>query len=146
MRRLVRTLLVAVAIVGFASGDTLSGPGDAALAQELAPLQVSLAGEAGEAAVAAHRSVIAAEQLSDRQYSVGRWHSYAVAHTGRRAVEAPPRLGEAQVDEQAVTLGFGQRASRDFRWGVALSLGRHDNGVQGAALESETAVGSLHGT
>ncbi|MDD9993206.1 MAG: autotransporter domain-containing protein [Rhodospirillales bacterium] len=135
----------------FADDKHPSGGAHAILARVVtatlkAPIQVSLAGEAGEAAVAAHRSVVAAEQFSDRERSVGRWHSYAVAHTGRRAVDAPPRLGEAQVDEQAVTLGFGQRASRDFRWGVALSLGRHDNGVEGAALESETAVGSLHAT
>ncbi len=111
-----------------------------------APVQVSLAGEAGEAAVAAHRSVIAAEQFAERERSVGRWHSFVLAHSGRRAVDAPPRLGEAEVDEHAVTFGLGQRASRDFRWGVALSLGRHDNGVEGATIESDTAIGSLHGT
>ena len=32
-----------------------------------APVQVSLAGEAGEAAVAAQRSAVAAERLSNRQ-------------------------------------------------------------------------------
>ena len=134
----------------FADDKHPSGAGhemlaSAVLAALAAPVQVSLAGEAGEAAVAAHRSIVAAEQLSDRGRPVGQWHSFVLAHTGRRAVDAPPRLGEAEVDEQAVTLGLGQRASRDFWWGAALSLGRHDSGVVDATLESDTAVGSIHG-
>ena len=146
MRLLVRNILVAFAFVGFASGDILSISGNAALAQELAPLQVSLAGEAGEAAVAAHRSVLAAERLSDRERPAGQWHSFVLAHTGRRAVDAPPPLGEAHAEEHAVTLGFGQQLEPGCWWGVALSLGRHDNTVLGARLEGDTAVGSLYGT
>ena len=146
MRPLIRSLLVVVAIAGFASGDVLSSSGNAALAQELAPLQVSLAGEAGEAAVAAHRSVLAAERLSDRERPDGQWHSFVLAHTGRRAVDAPPRLGEAHADEHAVTLGFGQQLEPGCWWGVALSMGRHDSTVSSARLEGDTAVGSLYGT
>ena len=146
MRLLVRNILVAFAFVGFASGDILSASGSAALAQELAPLQVSLAGEAGEAAVAAHRSVLAAERLSDQERPAGQWHSFVLAHTGRRAVDAPPPLGEAHAEEHAVTLGFGQQLEPACWWGVALGLGRHDNTVLGARLEGDTAVGSLYGT
>ena len=137
----------------FADDKHPSGAAHAMLASVVtatlaAPVQVSLAGEAGEAAVAAHRSVVAAEQLSDAGYkgSVGYWRSYALARSGRRGVDALPRLGEAEADEQAVTLGLGQRSSSDFWWGAALSLGRHDNSVTGATLEGDTAVGSLHGT
>ena len=111
-----------------------------------APVQVSLAGEAGEAAVAAHRSIVAAEQLSARGGAVGQWRSHVLARSGRRAVDALPGFDEAEVDEQAVTLGLGQRSGTDFWWGVALSVGRHDNGAPDATLESDTTVGSLHGT
>ena len=142
----VHALLFVTAIVGFASGDIVHESGNSALAQELAPLQVSLAGEAGEAAVAAHRSVLAAERLSDRERPAGQWHSFVLAHTGRRALDAPPRLGEAHADEHAATLGFGQQLEPGCWWGVALSLGRHDNTISGARLEGDTGVGSLYGT
>ena len=146
MHPLIRSLLVVIATAGFASGDILNDSGNATLAQDLAPVQVSLAGEAGEAAVAAHRSVLAAERLSDWERPVGQWHSFVLTHTGRRAVDAPPRLGEAHADEHAVTLGFGQGPETNCWWGVALSLGRHDNTVSNARLEGDTAVGSLYGT
>ena len=146
MRFHIRAFLVAVAVVACASGDIVSDSGEVALAQELAPVQVSLAGEAGEAAAAAHRSIVAANQLPDPEHPVGHWHSFALAHTGLRAVDAPPRLGEAEADAQAVTVGLGQRAASDFWWGAALSVGRHDIDVSGAELEGATAVGSLHGT
>jgi len=142
----VRVLPVAVAIVAFATGDNPNDSGNAAQAQELAPVQVSLAGEAGEAAVAAHRSVLAAERLSDRVRPDGQWHSFVLAHTGRRAFDAPPRLGEAHADEHAATLGLGQQLAPGCWWGVALSLGRHDIAVSGARLEGDTGVGSLYGT
>ena len=146
MRLHVRAPLVAGAIVACASGGILSESGTALLAQEGAAVQVSLASESGEAAAAAHRSVVAADQLSDREHAVGEWHSFVLAHTGRRALEASPRLGEAEAEEQAMTFGLGRRASDDFWWGAALSVGRHDTSVSGALLEGDTAVGSLHGT
>ena len=137
----------------FADGKHPSGAAHAMLASVVtatlaAPVQVSLAGEAGEAAVAAHRSAVAAERLSDMglERPAGQWRSYVLVRSGRREVDALPRLGEAEADEQAVTLGFGQRASADVWWGAALSLGRHDDGVSGATLDSDTTVGSLYGT
>ena len=137
----------------FADGRHPSGAGHRMLANVVtatlaAPVQVSLAGEAGEAAVAAHRSAVAAEQLSNMalERPAGQWRSYVLVRSGRREVDALPRLGETETDEQAVTLGFDQRAAADLWWGAALSLGRHDDGVSGATLDSDTTVGSLHGT
>ena len=122
----------------FAAGKHPSGAAHAMLASVVtatlaAPVQVSLAGEAGEAAVAGQRSAVAAERLSNRQLErpAGQWRSYVLVRSGRREVDALPRLGEAEADEQAVTVGFGQRASADVWWGAALSLGRHDDGVSG---------------
>ena len=138
----------------FADGKHPSGAAHAMLASVVtatlaAPLQVSLAGEAGEAAVAAHRSaVVAAEQLSGMglERPAGQWRSYVLVRSGRRGVDALPRVGEAEADEQAVTLGLAQHPSADFWWGAALSLGRHDDRVSGAALDGDTTVGSLYGT
>lgn len=137
----------------FADGKHPSGAAHAMLASVVtatlaAPVQVSIAGEAGEAAVAAHRSAVASVRLADTEAArpAGQWQSYVQVRSGRRAVDALPRLGEAQVDEHAVTFGLGQQASADLYWGVALSLGSHDDDVSGAVLESDTTVGSLHGT
>lgn len=137
----------------FTDGKHPTGAGhrlvaDAVTAALAAPVQVSLAGEAGEAAVAAHRSAVTAQQLSNMALAgaAGGWRSYVLVHSGRRGADAPPRLGEVEVDEQAVTVGVGQRAGSDLWWGIALSLGRHDNAVTGATLDGDTTVGSLHGT
>ena len=137
----------------FADGKHPGGAAHAMMANVVtatlaAPVQVSVAGEAGEAAVAAHRSAVSSVRLADSEAArpAGRWQSYVQVRSGRREVDALPRLGEAQVDEHAVTFGLGQQASADLHWGVALSLGSHDDDVTGATLESDTTVGSLHGT
>ena len=137
----------------FADGKHPSGAAHAMLASVVtatlaAPVQVSLAGEAGEAAVAAHRSAVATVRLAETAAGrpAGQWQSYVQVRSGRREVDALPRLGEAQVDEHAVTLGLGQQASDELYWGVAFSLGSHADEVSGAVLESDTTVGSLHGT
>ena len=148
MRLLVRNILVAFAFVGFASGDILSDFRQyAALAQELAPLHKCRSpGKRARPQSPRIAASLAAERLSDRERPAGQWHSFVLAHTGRRAVDAPPPLGEAHAEEHAVTLGFGQQLEPGCWWGVALSLGRHDNTVLGARLEGDTAVGSLYGT
>ena len=130
---------------GGAAHAMLAGVVTATLA---APVQVSLAGEAGEAAVAAHRSAVASVRLAETaaERPAGRWQSYVQVRSGRREVDALPGLGEAQADEHAVTIGLGQRASDALSWGVALSLGSHADEVSGAVLESDTTVGSVFGT
>ena len=111
-----------------------------------APVQVSLAGEAGVAAMSSHRRAVANERFSVWERSVGSWRVYSAAQTGREAVDALPRLGEARADLRAMTLGASHRAADRLWWGAALSLGRHDNGVAGADLKGDTIVASLHGT
>ena len=137
----------------FADGKHPSGAAHAMLASVVtatlaAPIQVSLACQAGEAAVAAHRSAVAAQQLSNMalESRAGQWRSYVLAHSGQRGIDAPPRLGEAEADEQAVTLGFEHRAADDLWWGAAVSMGRHDDSASGVDLDSDTTAGSLHGT
>lgn len=111
-----------------------------------APVQVSLAGEAGVAAMSSHRRAVANERISEWERPVGSWRVYSAAQTGREAVDAVPRLGEARADVLAMTLGASHRAADRLWWGAALSLGRHENGVAGADLKGDTIVASLHGT
>ena len=112
-----------------------------------APVQVSLAGEAGVDAVATHRRVVSREQMSDfgLERAVGSWRGYTAGHLGKRGLDALPRLGKARSDVQAITLGASQRVATSRWWGAALSVGRHYNDVSGAVLESNTVVGSVHG-
>ena len=78
----------------FADGKHPSGAAHAMLASVVTatlagPVQVSLAGESGEAAVAAHRSAVASQQLSNMalESPAGQWRSYVLAHSGRRGID-----------------------------------------------------------
>ena len=110
-----------------------------------APLQVSLAGEAGADAAAAHRGTISAERGADFALPVGSWRGYARGQFGRNDLGDLPRLGEIESDMTAITLGAGHRAGPDLSWGAALSITRHGNELAGANLDSDAVLGSLHG-
>ena len=113
-----------------------------------APVQVSLAGEAGVEAASAHRRAISADRMTDFRLDrpVGSWRGHASGQFGRRAVDALPRLGEARADVRMATIGASQCAAENLWWGAALGFARHENGVSGATLDSETLIGSLQGT
>ena len=113
-----------------------------------APVQVSLAGEAGVETASAHWRAVSAEHQAElrRERPAGSWHGYASALFGRRQVVALPRLGEARADVRMATVGAAQRAAGDLWWGAAVSVAGHDNDVSGAALGSETLIGSVQGT
>ena len=110
-----------------------------------APLQVSLAGEAGAEAAVAHDGVISAERASDFALPVGSWRGYARGQFGGSDLGAFARLGESEADMTVITLGAGHRAGPDLSWGAALSIARHENELSGATLDSDVALGSLHG-
>ena len=55
------------------------------------------------------------------------------------------RLGESEADMTVITLGAGHRAGPDLSWGAALSIARHESELFGATLDSDVALGSLHG-
>ena len=113
----------------------------AVLATLEAPVQVSVAGEAGAAAVSAHRRAVAGQRDSG---AVGSWRVYTSARVGRATADGLPRLGEARTDLRAMTLGVDHRATDNLSWGAALSLGRHENAAAGADLDGDTTVASLH--
>lgn len=111
-----------------------------------APLQVSLAGEAGVASAALHRRAMSVARLPEPDAPVGSWRGYSSVHAGGRSAAAPQRLGKSRADVRAVTLGVENRAATGLRWGLAATLGRDENGVHGAELDSDTAFGSLYGS
>ena len=110
-----------------------------------APLQVSLAGEAGVEAAEAHHGVISAERAADFALPVGSWRGYARGGFGMSDAGAFARLGDIESDMTALTLGAGHRAGPDLSWGAALSIALHENELAGANLESDAVLGSLHG-
>ena len=110
-----------------------------------APLQVSLAGEAGVEAAMAHDGVISAERTADFALPVGSWRGYARGQFGGSDLGAFARLGDIESDMTVITLGAGHRAGPDLSWGAALSIARHENELSGANLDSDVALGSLHG-
>ena len=110
-----------------------------------APLQVSLAGEAGAEAAVAHDGAISAERTADFALPVGSWRGYARGQFGGSDLGALPRLGDIESDMTVITLGAGHRAGPDLSWGAALSIARHENELSGANLDSDVALGSLHG-
>ena len=135
----------------FADRSHPSGAGHAMMAALVtsalaAPLQVSLAGEAGAEAAGVHRSVITAERASDFALPVGSWRGYARGQFGTGDPGAFPRLGEVDSEVTAITLGAGHRAGPDLSWGAALSVASHENELAGANLDGDVVLGSLHGS
>ncbi len=134
----------------FADRSHPSGAGHAMMASLVtsalaAPLQVSLAGEAGAEAAEAHHGVIAAERAADFALPVGSWRGYARGGFGANDAGAFARLGDIESDMTTITLGAGHRAGPDLSWGAAISIARHENELAGANLDGEAVLGSLHG-
>ena len=122
--------------------------GSAVTSTVTAPVQVSLAGEAGIDVARIHSVAVSTEQLADfvLERPVGSWRGYATGGIGRHESDVLPHLGETQADMQVLTLGASRRSGTNLYLGAALSLARHDNDVSGANLDSTVALGSLHGT
>ena len=113
-----------------------------------APVQVSLAGEAGVDVAGVHRKAVSTERMADFALDrpVGSWRGYVTGGIGRHELDVLPRLGETHANMQVLTLGANRRAEVDLHWGAALSLARHDNDTSGTNLDSIVMLGSLHGT
>lgn len=134
----------------FADRSHPSGAGHAMMAALVtsalaAPLQVSLAGEAGAEAAEVHHGVISAERTADFALPVGSWRGYARGGFGMSDAGAFARLGDAESDMTSITLGAGHRAGPDLSWGAALSIALHENELAGANLGGDAVLGSLHG-
>ena len=119
------------------------------LAALAAPIQVSLAGEAGIDMAAAHRGDVAAQRTADAgsERPVGSWRAFATGSIGRSKHKPPTglRLGDVEADLRAATVGVSQRITDDIHWGIAGTFGSHDNGAAGAGLDGTAAIGSVFG-
>ena len=119
------------------------------LATLAAPIQVSLAGEAGVDMAAAHRGEVAAERMADARSErpVGSWRAFATGGFGRNRHKPPTglRLGDVEADLRAATIGVSQRLAEDIHWGIAGTFGSHDNGAAGAGIDGSAAIGSVFG-
>nr|WP_146907789.1 autotransporter domain-containing protein [Arenimonas daejeonensis] len=136
----------------FADGVHPTGAAHAMLANVVlstisAPVQVSYAGEAGIQAAENHGRAVTDELMSDFQLDreVGSVRGYATVQYGDQDFEGTSAVTGGNADVLSLTLGANHRASETAYWGVAVSLGNHDNDVSGANLDSRPVLASIHG-
>ncbi|KFN49531.1 autotransporter domain-containing protein [Arenimonas composti] len=112
-----------------------------------APIQVSYAGEAGVQAADDHSRAVSDELMADfaLDLEVGSVRGYATAQFGEQDFEGQPGVSAGSADIVSLTLGANQRISENAWWGAALTMGRHDNDIAGANLDSRPVIASLHG-
>ena len=112
-----------------------------------APVQVSYAGEGGIQAAEDHSRANYDELMSDFQLNreVGGVRGYATVQYGEQDFDGTSAVMGGSADVMSLTLGANHRASDSAYWGVAVSLGNHDNDVAGANLDSRPVVASIHG-
>ena len=112
-----------------------------------APVQVSYAGEGGIQAAEDHSRANYDELMSDFQLDreVGSVRGYATVQYGEQDFDGTSAVMGGSADVMSLTLGANHRASDNAYWGVAVSLGNHDNDVAGANLDSRPVVASIHG-
>ena len=137
----------------FADDQHPTGVGHEMLARTViatieAPLQVSLAGEAGIDAARAHRDAVFREVIADLSATrpAENWRVYTTAGVNRIDGADLPGLGKSSSDMQSVAVGATYRGSDGFIFGSTVSFGRHDTSVSGATLQGLTVIGSVHGT
>ena len=115
-----------------------------------APIQVSYAGEGGIQVAEDHSRAINEELMSDFQLDreVGSVRGYATAQFGQQdySHNAGTNILGGDADVMTLTLGANHRFAENAYWGVAVSLGNHDNDVASANLDSRTVLASLSGT
>lgn len=136
----------------FADGVHPTGAAHAMLANVVlstisAPVQVSYAGEGGLHAAETHSRNTYDELMSDFQLdrAVGSVRGYANVQFGEQDFDGTSAVTGGRADGVTLTLGANHRIGENSYWGVAVSLGNHDNDVAGANLDSRPVVASLHG-
>lgn len=137
----------------FADGVHPTGAAHAMLASVVistiaAPVQFSMAGEAGVQSNENHVRAINDEMMSDFQLDrgVGSVRGYATVQYGNQDFDASSAVPGAEADVMSLTLGANVRASENAYWGVAITLGNHDTDVGMGSINGRAAIGSLHGT
>ncbi len=138
----------------FADGVHPTGAAHAILANVVlstiaAPIQVSYAGEGGVQVAENHSRAVNDELMSDFQLNreTGSVRGYATVQYGQQDFDdnADTNILGGEADVMTLTLGANHRISDNAYWGVALSLGNHDNDVAGANLDSRAVIASIGG-
>lgn len=137
----------------FADGVHPTGAAHAMLANVVlatiaAPVQFSMAGEAGIAQNDAHvRSVndsLLADFGLDRE--VGSVRGYTNLQFGDHDYSATAAVPGANGDSVTLTAGANWRSSDNVYWGVALSIGNTDTDTGLGSVDGRSLLGTLHGT
>ena len=138
----------------FADGIHPTGAAHAILANVVlstiaAPIQVSYAGEGGVQASENHSRAVNDELMSDFQLNreAGSVRGYATVNFGQQDYDdnADTNILGGEADALTLTLGANHRVSDNAYWGVAISLGSHDNDVASANLDGRAAIASIGG-
>jgi len=115
-----------------------------------APIQVSYAGEGGIQIAENHSRAVNEELMADFQLNreVGSVRGYATAQFGRQDYDynAGTNILGGEADVLSLTLGANHRIAENAYWGVAVTLGNHDNDIASANLDSRTVLASLSAT
>ncbi|MBY4597954.1 autotransporter domain-containing protein [bacterium BD-1] len=137
----------------FADGVHPTGAAHAMLANVVlstiaAPVQFSMAGEAGVQVNENHVRAINDEMFSDFQLDreVGSVRGYATVQYGEQDYDASAAVPGASADVMSLSLGANHRYSENAYWGVAITLGNHDNDTGIGGIDGRSVIGSLHGT
>ncbi len=135
----------------FADGVHPTGAAHAMLASVvystiIAPLQVSLAGEGGLKIAENHGRAVTDELMSDFQLDreTGSVRAYATGQFGDQDFDGGGYRA-ANADVMSLTLGANHRITDNAYWGVAITMGNHDNDVIGANIDSRAVIASIGG-
>ena len=138
----------------FADGVHPTGAAHAILASVVlstiaAPIQVSYAGEGGIQVAENHGRAVNDELMSDFQLDrkTGSVRGYATVQYGQHDYDynAGTNILGGDADVMTLTLGANHRIADHAYWGVALTLGNHDNDIASANLDSRAVLASIGG-
>jgi outer membrane lipase/esterase len=115
-----------------------------------APIQVSYAGEGGIQIAEDHSRAVNEELMSTFQLNreVGSVRGYATAQFAQQDFDfnSSTNILGGDADVMSLTLGANHRIAENLSWGVAITLGNHDNDIASANLDNRTVLASLSGT
>jgi outer membrane lipase/esterase len=138
----------------FADGVHPTGAAHAILANVVlstiaAPIQVSYAAEGSQQIADNHSRAVNDELMSDFQLNreTGSVRGYATVQYGQQDFDdnADTNILGGSADVMSLTLGANHHIADNAYWGVALTLGNHDNDVASANLDSRAVIASLGG-
>lgn len=138
----------------FADGVHPSGAAHAILANVVlstiaAPIQVSYAGEGGIQVAENHSRAVNNELMSEFQVDreTGTVRGYASGQYGQQDYDynAGTNILGGEADVMTLTLGANHHIADNAYWGVAITLGNHDNDVASANLDSRAVIASIGG-